>query len=494
MNMRNTLKKLVTFSVMLTLFAITTLDVVADSDRIVATDYEILENTIDLYFDVRECEFYDGYDVMTLGLKEVSNEDSPILEDEFDRKQAIEAFKERTGIRILDADVKTAVLSSAKIEETQALNSAITYSCVGETKDYYYMQVYEWTWISYDYFEAGTEDVMGYSTVHEIVLEKDGNIATIVSDAYEDGLLQNVVSSDYVVDYSDMVLNANVYDVDLTSVRSVGDYNVNATIAYADTYVVQDYLVNGNQITNYYNKNYPIYTSDCCNFVSQCLVAGGLEETDEWTSGSEKWKRVSKFVPYFTEILGYEDMAANSSNVFPGNPVYLSNETHIGICVGYNTAGVPILNAHTSDAYHIPLNAWGSTRTIQIVTSNLQSTKPADAKSLGNMSVNKEFSDTISGQIANYYTFTVSSTGFYDIYSTGNTDVVGYIFEESYENATNSNYDLYMYEIASDDDGGNGGNFSIYAYLEAGETYYMKIVTLDESISGSYAVYFEKAS
>lgn len=164
---------------MLTLFAITTLDVVADSDRIVATDYEVLENAIDLYFDVRECEFYDGYDVMTLGLKEVSNEDSPILEDEFDRKQAIEAFKERTGIRILDADVKTAVLSSAKIEETQALNSVITYSCVGETKDYYYMQVYEWTWISYDYFEAGTEDVMGYSTIHEIVLEKDGNIATL---------------------------------------------------------------------------------------------------------------------------------------------------------------------------------------------------------------------------------------------------------------------------------------------------------------------------
>lgn len=40
----------------------------------------------------------------------------------------------------------------------------------------------------------------------------------------------------------------------------------------------------------------------------------------------------------------------------------------------------------------------------------------------------------------------------------GNTDVVGYVFEESYENATHP-----------------------------------KIVTLDESISGSYTVYFEEA-
>lgn len=432
--------------------------------------------------------------MVTLGLEDVSSEESPILSDELDRIQAIEEMEECTGIRILTAEVDTAILSAAKIERTDTLNSAIAYSQADEANEYYYMQVYEWIWLRYDYSKAGTEDRMGYGMVHEIVAEKSDNTITIVSDSYKDGLYREVISTDYGVNYSNIVSEVEIYEVDIASIKNSDNYNVNLAVAYADTYVVQDYLEGGGQDSRYYNPNYTVYSADCCNFISQCVAAGGITESGEWFPDSATWKRVSYFVPYFTETLGYSDVTANNSTVFPGNPVYFSDLTHIGICVGYNTAGVPILNAHTSDAYHIPLSVWGncSPRTILISTSNLQISTPEDAVDLGIVQNNDSFTGSLSEQEADYYSFSVTSTGFYDICSTGNIDIAGYVFKGSYDDSSNTNRTLYMYEIASDDDGGNFGNFSIYAYLEAGKTYYLKIVSFDESITGNYGFYFYK--
>lgn len=436
-------------------------------------------------------------------------EESPIASDELKRRELLLEAEESMGIRVLGADIETTVLSAAKIEQIQTLSRAITYSNVSEEKEYYHMSVYEWTWVNYDYSKAGTEDVMGYATLHDIVLEKEGEVATVVSDGYEDPLYTGMTSSDYGVEYDDMVSAVEIYELDVASITGAENYNVNKAIEYADTYVRHAYLYNSSD-NSYYNKRYSDKSgskSDCCNFVSQCLAAGGLEETSGWhsknwgESGTDyvSWTSI-KYLTNYLEEEGYSIVSANASTIFPGNPVYYT--THIGICVGYNTAGVPILNAHTSDAYHIPYTRWsGNTlKTVLIATENLQINVPADAVDLGTISSSKSCTGSLSGQEADYYCFTPAKTGFYDIYTTGSVDTVGYIcksevknFDAIEDDEKTDNYDLtlFMYELSRDDDGGSNGNFSILEYLTAGETYYLKIVSFDDDTSGSYNLNIE---
>lgn len=60
------------------------------------------------------------------------------------------------------------------------------------------------------------------------------------------------------------------------------------------------------------------------------------------------WRYVPSFVNYWTGQ-GYSQVAATDSSVFPGNPV-INDNAHVGICVGYNASGIPIINAHNRDA------------------------------------------------------------------------------------------------------------------------------------------------
>lgn len=83
---------------------------------------------------------------------------------------------------------------------------------------------------------------------------------------------------------------------------SVETYNRNAAVAYA-----QQYALN-------YNPQYPDYSSgggDCMNFVSQCLLAGGLPMKDyghQWyyntSSSSASWRGVDSFLAYLRKTFG----------------------------------------------------------------------------------------------------------------------------------------------------------------------------------------------
>ena len=53
----------------------------------------------------------------------------------------------------------------------------------------------------------------------------------------------------------------------------------------------------------------------------------------------------------------------------------------MAICVGYNSAGVPIINGHTRDVFHQVLS--GYTKTIKINTTNRLGTTPAQATTIG---------------------------------------------------------------------------------------------------------------
>lgn len=130
-------------------------------------------------------------------------------------------------------------------------------------------------------------------------------------------------------------------------------YNPSKAIAYAEKY------------WNNYNENYSDYNEiggDCANFVSQCLVAGGLSMTDGWywndyydRSGS--WSYCPSMYNYFKDK-GYEIIEKPSaSDIKEGNPILYAWDGvtwgHAAICVGKDSKGVPVVAAHNDDY-------WGS--------------------------------------------------------------------------------------------------------------------------------------
>ena len=149
-----------------------------------------------------------------------------------------------------------------------------------------------------------------------------------------------------------------------SSLKTYGDgrytYSPDKAIAYADKWATS---------RNPAYRQYP--GVDCCNFVSQCLYAGGMPKNSEWFPASYAWINCSGAISNFKKYGKF--MAATDSNVLRGNPVYYdwnSNGVydHTAICVGRNSAGTPIIDAHTGDHYHVTwrLSSNGKRATIQL--------------------------------------------------------------------------------------------------------------------------------
>ena len=79
-----------------------------------------------------------------------------------------------------------------------------------------------------------------------------------------------------------------------------------------------------------------------------------------------------------------------------------------------------------------------------------------------------------------YFSFVPERDGKYRLYSTGDFDTYGYIYDESWNN------------ISSDDDGGIGNNFSVIYDFKAGKTYYFCVKLFDSSIVGDFKVALEE--
>lgn len=148
------------------------------------------------------------------------------------------------------------------------------------------------------------------------------------------------------------------------SLKTYGDgkysYNADNAIAYADKWATS---------RNPEYKQYP--GVDCCNFVSQCMYAGGMPKNSAWYPASYAWINCSGAIDNFKKYGTF--MSANNGNVLRGNPVYYdwnSNGVydHTAICVGKNSSGTPIIDAHTGDHYHVTwtLGSNGTRATIQL--------------------------------------------------------------------------------------------------------------------------------
>ena len=156
--------------------------------------------------------------------------------------------------------------------------------------------------------------------------------------------------------------HVNAQDVELPEDAKTIDanlqdgYDVEKAVEYARNYVYER------------NPEYPVYEQNCANFVSQCLVAGGIamqgdstvSERERWknTDDSENWYCVSEmmeehghrhysstlnfvntdeFIRYFTEQRGYQLTVYDNS--YNGKRDYYNEASCGDIYVLYNAEG-----------------------------------------------------------------------------------------------------------------------------------------------------------
>ena len=361
-------------------------------------------------------------------------------------------------------------------------------------------------------------DRFGYATEHEMVVQEENNTYSIISDNYDESDILGMQSEGYVIPLiidiplheSQEILHSNN---NMVMASPGSTYDVGKAIDYADKWVYKGKYDGMN--TSYYNlAEYGYYSSDCANYVSQCLYNGGVPfnegtgrlntSTTQWwfdTTASNKidnynisplpWRHVSSFANYWISQ-GVSAVNSTQSNSYPGNPVYFirsNGSGHVWICTGYNASGVPIFNAHNNDVYHVPYSYLssggdGTLKTLQFKTSNVTLNTPSQSTNLGSTG-SASMSNSLSAGEFEFYKFTVPTAGPYSIFTTSTIDTYGYLYTES---TVSGNTTLYMIEMSRDDDNGEGNNFKFTTVLIPGTTYYIKVRGFSNLASGSYTI------
>ncbi|MDR1563458.1 MAG: cell wall-binding repeat-containing protein [Oscillospiraceae bacterium] len=263
----------------------------------------------------------------------------------------------------------------AQVEsEVIAAKTSFTLRELSEASNGLKAQVYEW--VFYIYKSGESYDVSGYGVEHSILLKKASKGWELAEDAYAEDLFDNLKSSSYnekgediqgIVD-SSLEPDVNSAPLKGPSLVAPAAYSRTAVAAYADKYAIK---------YNTAYSNYNPWGGDCANFVSQCIYAGGLKQDNDWN-----WYAPGKYTIAWVGATSQRKYMARygttvvnpaNSKLMPGNPVfygYVANTdkyAHAAICVGFNSAGTPVVNAHNNDRYHVDWRlgtAWARRSTV----------------------------------------------------------------------------------------------------------------------------------
>lgn len=146
----------------------------------------------------------------------------------------------------------------------------------------------------------------------------------------------------------------------ISKVEAAVSYNADSAASYGLTYTD----ATGGYGTGNYNKAYSNFDGhDCANFVSQCLVAGGLVTDGTWYPYSRAWIRADYLLEWFKanpEFSGHIVRNPSASEVKKGDPLFYvwgtevagavpNDVDHAGICTGTDGNGNPLVSAHTKN-------------------------------------------------------------------------------------------------------------------------------------------------
>lgn len=318
---------------------------------------------LDDYFTLRE-EDFTGSDTVT-AQRMLAAADADTAEAGQTRADLVAELEERINAEITDAEVTRFVLD------------------VTETGNGYEVEVYEWTFFDYDDLSDGYggSDTAGYGTHHTLTLEYDeyGDLV-IVSDLYSEmDILGCGTTADLVMEAESVSNPTITYD---------GDYDPIRAGLYANKWVTHQNIGSSTD-SSFYNPAYPNLNyrgGDCANYVSQCMLAGNMSQTNGWYykngSYSSAWSYCPTQYKYFTSF-GKSIWKPTDADIYPGSLIYCNGNYsnppnsfyHVIICVGYNSAGKPVINGHNSDRYMMPWNYAYATcyTTVQLTPYRLES-------------------------------------------------------------------------------------------------------------------------
>lgn len=253
-----------------------------------------------------------------------------------DRAAQITELEQRIHAIITDAAVTTLVTD------------------VEETEGGYVATVFEWTFFDYDDLADGEggSDTAGFGTEHKMTfLYDEAGLLTLVDDRYvESDVLTGEIPTQSAYDEAEVLGMLPV-----TNPAYVENYDPIKAILYADKWVSHEDL-DGGKDPSKYNPEYKSYHNvggDCSNYVSQCLYAGGMVRSGSWVPDNYVWINCQGQHFHFWNM-GKTVANPESKDIYPGSPLYYAYYTHVTICVGYNSAGTPVVNGHTTDRYRVP--------------------------------------------------------------------------------------------------------------------------------------------
>jgi len=325
------------------------------------------EAAVRAWFSLREADFPGTASLLSADDVPVS---AQLRQERQLRIEGIRRMQERANMTILDADVTARVLG----EE----------SCASGTAVY----VYEWTFYDYDDLSDGVggSDVAGYGVYHKLTLAAAavGDTYCILADEYDETdvtgvcTLSDALREEFCAAESGEGVGSSDETASLMGYSYYSGYDPSAAVAYADKWVYHG-ATYGAVYEDYYNPAYYNFNplgGDCANYASQCINAGGMPQVpcekfglNGWyyvnsNDRSSTWTSSSGLLNWMSDNRGkrVSVTAENCRSVlYMGSPVFYKSG-HTGFCVGKNSAGTPIVNAHNNDKYHQPWDSsWVTT-------------------------------------------------------------------------------------------------------------------------------------
>ena len=337
--------------------------IVGNFENYGAEDYQKkLNNALDMYFLERENEFLGNNSMQRTMLSEIEEE----------RLQSIEEWKEELEIDVVAVDIEYSIRDIIDNKD-------------GEIK----LLVYEWVTIDYKCVGYEVIETMGFGTDHLVTLANKNEGLEILDDVYseiigyESGSEQERLELHGAIETFDEMIVSKITEAEIV----MQPYAIGAPLTYNPTLAVDysnQWCGNSNPGTSSgtmtpanYNPQFYYYPgADCCNFVSQCLYAGGLRMKGNWTAtfntsgtvtagGTSKSGKAWRHTPTFEEFWVEEGYTVSrittASQAVIGNPIYrLARDgydtNHVMLIVGTNAAGRVLVNAHNNDVYNYPIN------------------------------------------------------------------------------------------------------------------------------------------
>ncbi len=148
-----------------------------------------------------------------------------------------------------------------------------------------------------------------------------------------------------------ILANINLYSINVIEAAS---YNAKAACDYAQRWTNNS----GGNDTGSYNPAYHSYSgNDCANFVTQCLASGGINIPYQVGNGKYDYNTCTRGIYKYLKSCGYQIVRCNTSNCFPGNPVFCVNGDnpdscsidHVVICSGYTDGNKSVMCGHTAN-------------------------------------------------------------------------------------------------------------------------------------------------